>query len=63
MTYQTLRHPKLPKKQTITVHDGAVHVHELSGWVVIDKDADAPEVPVTLPAEPAATKPTDKTKE
>lgn len=63
MKYVTLRHPKLPRKQTITVHEDAVPVHELAGWEVVDKNADPPSVPAT-PAGPVddSTAPPNKEK-
>jgi hypothetical protein len=54
MKYVTLRHPKLPAKQTITYPEDAVEVLEQSGWKVVDKNAEAPDAPLT-PAEPAET--------
>lgn len=44
-----LRHPNLPD-QPIHVHEDAVAVHELAGWVRTDTDE---------PAEPASSEPVE----
>ncbi|WND33952.1 hypothetical protein RI578_06445 [Streptomyces sp. BB1-1-1] len=49
--YVRLRHPSLPKDQTITVAASAVPHHRAAGWVPVNEPEPQPAAPA--PAAPA----------